>query len=141
MLFTSLSFFLFLLLKLQPLSASLDEHQLKTCNEAGFCHRNRYYAARIQKSGRSYYRVDSESVSYSLEDHTLRANIVKTVPRRDIDDIQVVLPFTLTFNEELGGIRFTIDEIRNLSSSTLFVNQQRYNETSNWTFSQDFKWG
>ena len=144
MLLTSLSFFLFLLLKLQPLSASPDEHQLKTCNEAGFCHRNRYYAARIQKSGRSYYRVDSESVSYSLEDRTLRANIVKTVPRRDIDDIQVVLPFTLTFNEELGGIRFTIDEIRNLSSSssssTLFVNQQRYNETSNWTFSQDFKW-
>ncbi|SMN19129.1 similar to Saccharomyces cerevisiae YBR229C ROT2 Glucosidase II catalytic subunit required for normal cell wall synthesis [Maudiozyma saulgeensis] len=115
---------------------AFTDYLLKKCNQAGFCQRNRYYANNIQSSHNSYYHIDEQSIHINSNDFSLGANIIKTIPRDDIDDITIILPFKLSFQNDWQSVRFTIDESidgRKVSELPL-LNHYRYNETGLWSF-------
>lgn len=110
---------------------------LKDCEQAGFCHRNRHYAEEIQKSGRSYYSIDSDNAYYDEVENVLRATIVRTIYQGEkLDQANTVeLPFTLSLLQDGATVRFTIDENRpHKDYLPKALNQKRYNETSKWAF-------
>jgi len=136
--------FLVTILFIDP-SAAFTDYLLKKCNQAGFCQRNRHYATNIQSSHNSYYLIDEQSIHIDLDNNnnnssSLRANIIKTIPRNDIEDIMVELPFKLTFQNDWQSVRFTIDESFDSNTNddteaeSPLLNKHRYNETGLWSF-------
>ena len=115
-------------------ATAFTDYLLKKCHQAGFCQRNRDYAKNIQLSHNSYYHIDEQTLHVDNVTNVLSADIVKTVPREDVGDIQVRLPFTLAFQRDMRSVRFTIDEepLENLGNELL--TPYRYNETANWSF-------
>ena len=115
-------------------AAAFTDYLLKKCHQAGFCQRNRDYAKNIQLSHNSYYHIDELSVVVDNTTNTLHADIVKTVPREDIGDVVVRLPFTLAFQQDMRSVRFTIDEKPIEKFNNELLTPYRYNETANWSF-------
>ncbi|CCK72926.1 glucan 1,3-alpha-glucosidase ROT2 KNAG_0M00730 [Huiozyma naganishii CBS 8797] len=114
-----------------PVAHAFADYLLKTCSQASFCQRNRLYAQNIASSPASFYSVDTESVQF--RDNVLWADVVKHVPRTDIDDIKVRLPLRISFIAE-SAIRFTINEDRyeqGCKNSGL-VQCERFNGTWDW---------
>ncbi|CCE61935.1 hypothetical protein TPHA_0B02620 [Tetrapisispora phaffii CBS 4417] len=134
----------FFIIQIIPVLGFTD-YLLKTCAQSGFCNRHRFYEANIKESKNRYYSVDKSSIEYYKEENThkyvFKASIIKTIPRPDVNDIKVELPFTLSFFEDLTSLRFTIDEIRTNRLTELlpdFLNTYRYNETWKWAFDSEF---
>lgn len=109
----------------------------KTCENSGFCHRNRAFASNIQHAGSDYqpkYAIDASSVA--LEGTGDKVAVTGTIlkqlpsglsPRR--------FPFRLSLLEG-NNVRLQVDEQRkdaNLPENAL-VNRKRYNETPKWAF-------
>ncbi|CCC71446.1 hypothetical protein NCAS_0H01360 [Naumovozyma castellii] len=116
-------------------TTAFTDYLLKKCSQSGFCQRNRDYAKNIQSSKNIYYRIDESSIAFNETAYTLTANILKTIPRSDIDDIIITLPFTLNVLNESNAIRFTIDEQRNSPDGTnKLLQPERFNSLWKWAF-------
>ena len=66
------------LLSLSIVNAFQDD-LLKNCDQSGFCHRNRMYAERIQKTRNFYYSIDIDSLKFNYNTDAVRGIIHKTV--------------------------------------------------------------
>ncbi|EDO17561.1 hypothetical protein Kpol_534p42 [Vanderwaltozyma polyspora DSM 70294] len=141
----------FLIIFLLPLywatAFGFTEYLLKTCQQSGFCHRNKVYSQNILKTKNSYYSIDLSSINYEVEKskselNLFTANIIKTIPRPDVGDIKVVLPISISFLKDTNSVRLTIDEDRHPeldNSISEILNPYRYNETWKWAFDIDNK--
>ena len=110
------------------------DYLLKKCNQAGFCQRNRFYASNIQETNNNYYHIDQNSISIDSINNELIGNIIKIIPRDDIDNIEILLPFKISFQNDWKSIRFIIDEKIKPDLNNSLLKNYRYNETSNWAF-------
>ena len=120
------------------------DYLLKSCNEAGFCVRNREYAANIINSKASYYSIDPKSIDVDDSSGTLSANIIKTIKRPD-RHTEITLPLKISFLKSHGAssksyFRFTIDELRQNVPQSNLLNKYRYNETAKWAFDPSKQW-
>ncbi|KAI5968021.1 ROT2 [Candida margitis] len=106
---------------------AVKDYLFKSCEQNGFCHRNRHYAKEIESDPnfKSPYNVIPESISIS--GGTLKGTVVKESVETDI---RVEFPFEIGV---LGNsFHFKLDE--NREHNQQLVNYRRYNETSNWAF-------
>lgn len=129
-----LSYLLFCLLH-SHLVTSFEDYLLKRCDQSGFCNRNREYAKNIDKSSRQYYSFVENSIHYSDTNDVLYGTIVKTISRKESEDIVVDLPFTLNLLQAGSSLRFTINEERQHQDDIPeFLSGERFNETYKWAF-------
>ncbi len=113
----------------------MKHENFKTCEQSGFCTRNRAYAdARISSgsSGISPYHLDAKSIKFN--NGRLQGIILKRV---EASDVAVRLPITITFLQS-GTARVTIDEERRQKGEielrhNSVARKQRYNEAEMWT--------
>ncbi|KAI5290699.1 hypothetical protein KEM54_000708 [Ascosphaera aggregata] len=119
---------------LLPLSVAVKHHDFKTCEQSGFCKRNRAYADSVLEKGPSFsspYRLLSDSIS--LIDGQLQAIVIKTT---NDDQKEVRLPLTISFLQS-GVARVTLDEERRMKGDIELrhgstVRKERYNEAEKW---------
>lgn len=115
------------------LSEAVKRENFKTCDQSGFCKRNRAIAdaaASSNPAGTSAYRLDSSSIEHF--DGHIRATILKTVANSDT----VRLPFNVTFYES-GVARVTVDEEKRRNGEIELrhgskARKERYNEADAW---------
>jgi len=112
---------------------TVKHENFKTCDQSGFCKRNRAYAdsATAQSSWKSPYELDSKSVKFS--DGTLTGTILKT-PIEGGE--QVRLPLTVTFLES-GTARITLDEEKRQKGDIVLrhdskARKERYHGAPDW---------
>lgn len=122
------------------LCVGFTDYLLKKCHQSGFCTRNIQYSKNIEKSGNSYYSIDELSIEYNNDYHTLKGDIIKYIPNSLIGYKMINLPFSLVVMEN-SMVRFTVDEIRNVSNSQTYLNPQRYNKTCMWSLGDYSKLG
>ena len=112
----------------------MKHENFKTCDQSGFCKRNRAYADKAISAGSSWevpYRITPESLSW--KNGQLQGTVLKAV---DTNGETVRLPIVISFLES-GSARVTIDEekrqkgeieIRHNSAAR----KERYNEAEAW---------
>jgi alpha 1,3-glucosidase len=113
---------------------SVKHENFKTCDQSGFCKRNRAYAdsaASLSSSWTSPYVLDSASVTFSKGQ--LSGTILKTIAT---SDQPVRLPVTISFFES-GTARITVDEEKRQKGDIELrhgskARKERYNEAENW---------
>ncbi|KAI5964054.1 ROT2 [Candida pseudojiufengensis] len=105
---------------------AVKDYLFKSCNQNGFCHRNRHYANQISLDSnfQSPYYIDFNQIK--IDGDKLRGTVLKI-------GFDVKFPFEISVIE--NSFRFQLDEIRNPIEH--FVNHNRYNETSKWAFNKD----
>lgn len=101
----------------------------KTCDQSGFCKRNRAYADSASPSS-SPYVLDAADIVFN--NGKLQANVVKTTSAGE----SVVLPLTISFLES-GLARFTLDEEKRKKGDIELrhdspARKERYNEVDDW---------
>ncbi|KAJ4346927.1 glucosidase II [Didymosphaeria variabile] len=115
--------------------AVMVKHEnFKTCDQSGFCRRNRQFAdtAAATSSWSSPYTVDPTTIAF--KDGELHATVVKTLQ----DGVQnVELPLTVTFLDS-GVARVTLDETKRQKGDITLrhdskARKERYNEAGKWT--------
>lgn len=112
----------------------VKHENFKTCEQSGFCTRNRAYADRVTSKGSSWtspYRIDDGSLE--AKDGRLSGVILKKVDGRS-DEVR--LPVVISFLES-GTVRVTVDEERRQKGDIELrhgsqVRKERYNELSSW---------
>ncbi|KAK8209192.1 glucosidase II [Zalaria obscura] len=111
----------------------VKHENFKTCDQSGFCRRNRAYAdtASSVSSWDSPYRLDSASIAF--KDGKLTGTILKSVAN---SDHAVRLPVTITFLES-GTARVTVDEEKRQKGEIELrhdskAKKERYNEVEDW---------
>ncbi|KAH0293797.1 alpha 1,3-glucosidase [Aureobasidium namibiae CBS 147.97] len=115
-------------------AASVKHENFKTCDQSGFCKRNRAYAdstASLSSSWTSPYVLDSASVTFSKGQ--LSGTILKTIAA---SDQPVRLPVTISFFES-GTARITVDEEKRQKGDIELrhgskARKERYNEAEKW---------
>ena len=113
---------------------AVKHENFKTCDQSGFCKRNRAYADTASARGSQWsspYHLDSQSLK--VEDGSLSATILKDV--EGITD-PVKLPVTIKFLKS-GSVRIEIDEEKRQRGDIALrhnsqARKERYNEASNW---------
>ncbi|CAG8972753.1 hypothetical protein HYALB_00006845 [Hymenoscyphus albidus] len=113
-------------------TVAVKYENFKTCDQAGFCKRNRAYADAAKATGwQAPFQLVPESLSW--KDGQLKGTILKTINKAGET---VRLPATITFLES-GSARVTIDEekrqkgeIELRHNST--ARKERYNEAESW---------
>lgn len=106
----------------------------KTCDQSGFCKRNRAYAdnaTALGSSWRSPYTIVSKSVQ--LNGGQVTGTILKSLGE-GIESVQ--LPVKITFLES-GAARVTVDELKRQQKDIELrhgsqARKERYNEASSW---------
>ena len=114
----------------------------KTCDQSGFCKRNRAFADEAASQGSSWtspYKVDPKTVE--VKNGLLTATIHKLVN----DQHLVQLPLTVTFLKS-GSARITIDEFKRQTGDIELrhgsqARKERYNEASKWAIVGDLASG
>jgi mannosyl-oligosaccharide alpha-1,3-glucosidase len=110
---------------------TVKHENFKTCDQAGFCKRNRALADAATPST-SPYKLDASTIKFG--DGTLTGTILKTInPAGET----VRLPLKLTFLES-GTARLTIDEEKRQKGEIELrhdskANKKRSNEVEKWT--------
>lgn len=112
----------------------VKRENFKTCEQSGFCKRNRAYADSITASGSSWtspYQLDANSITF--DNGQLRGIILKKLGS---SDGSVRLPLTITFLQS-GTARVTIDEEKRQKGDielrhNSVARKERYNEAQNW---------
>lgn len=117
------------------LAYAVKDYLFKTCDQSGFCHRNRHFSKAVaaDPAFESKYKIARNTVQVSEQspDFALTGSISKLLPSGNT----VELPFRLTLY--LGNsLRFTIDEDR-VAAATDYANSRRFNETSSWAFASE----
>jgi len=116
----------------------VKHENFKTCDQSGFCKRNRAYANVAVAQGPSWnspYKIDAQTLK--VKDGILTATILKTV-----DDSKLVhLPLVITFLKS-GAVRVTVDEAKRQSKEIELrhgsqARKERYNEASKWAIVGD----
>ena len=112
----------------------VKHENFKTCDQSGFCKRNRAYADAATSHGSSWeapYRLAPESIT--LENGQLTGTILKTItPGND----EVRLPLTISLLQS-GTARVTIDEEKRQKGEIELrhnsqARKERYNEAADW---------
>ncbi|KAF4555232.1 putative glycosyl hydrolases family 31 protein 3 [Elsinoe fawcettii] len=116
---------------------AVKKDNFKTCDQSGFCKRNRAYAdtALGTSSWSAPYALDSSSLSFSKG--KLTGTILKTLKTSE----QVKLPITITFLES-GTARVTVDEEKRQKGEITLrhdskARKERYNEAASWALVGD----
>ncbi|KAI1005762.1 Glucosidase 2 subunit alpha [Podosphaera aphanis] len=117
------------------LIVTVKYENFKTCDQAGFCKRNRQYADAATSHGANWetpYQISAESLSW--KNGQLKGIILKKI---DSGSTTVRLPITVTFLES-GTARVTIDEEKRQKGDIVLRHQskarkERYNEAESWT--------
>ncbi len=112
----------------------VKHESFKTCDQSGFCKRNRAHADRVNSLGSAWnspYQLDSASISFSKGQ--LRGTILKS-PGGGAEAVR--LPLTISFQES-GTARVTVDEERRQKGEIELLNgskarKERYNEAEAW---------
>ena len=111
---------------------SVKKENFKTCDQSGFCKRNRAYAdtASTTSNFQSPYKLDSTSVK--LEKGVLTATVLKSLSPSE----NVRLPLTVSFLES-GVARVTMDEEKRQKGEIELrhgskARKERYNEAEKW---------
>ncbi|KAG8529775.1 uncharacterized protein KY384_005256 [Bacidia gigantensis] len=115
-------------------ASSVKHENFKTCDQSGFCRRNRAYADHVDTTGNSWaspYALDPKTVKAGSG--RLTGTILKTVNQ---DKPVVELPLLIQFPEP-GVARITIDEARRQKGDIELrhgsqCRKERYNEVSSW---------
>ena len=113
---------------------SVKHENFKTCDQSGFCKRNRAYAdsaASLASSWTSPYALDSASLTFSKGQ--LSGTILKTIAT---SDQTVRLPVTISFFES-GSTRVIVDEEKRQKGDIELrhgskARKERYNEAEKW---------
>ncbi|KAF2646628.1 hypothetical protein P280DRAFT_544956 [Massarina eburnea CBS 473.64] len=112
---------------------SVKYDNFKTCDQSGFCKRNRQFAdnAAATASWSSPYALDPASITF--KDGQLGATVLKTLRE---NEEKVKLPLTVTFLES-GVARVTLDEEKRQKGDIELrhdskASKGRYNEAGNW---------
>ncbi|OAG04474.1 uncharacterized protein CC84DRAFT_1120912 [Paraphaeosphaeria sporulosa] len=114
-------------------AVTVKHENFKTCDQSGFCKRNRQFAdaAAATSSWASPYTVDPATITF--KDGELHATVLKTL---QIGQEKVELPLTVTFLDS-GVARVTLDEARRLKGDITLrhdskARKERYNEAGKW---------
>lgn len=109
----------------------MKHHDFKTCEQSGFCKRNRQYADDANAgSWSSPYELESKSISFA--NGQLHGTVLKTIKSGE----KLKLPITISFLES-GAARVTVDEERRQKGEIELrhnskARKERYNEASKW---------
>ncbi|KAG5418654.1 ROT2 [Candida metapsilosis] len=106
---------------------AVKDYLFKSCEQNGFCHRNRHYANEVTSDPdfKSPYNILPESVS--IDDSVIKGTVVKESPH-----ISSHVEFPFEMNVLGNSFHFKLDE--NRKPNQKLVNYKRYNETSKWAF-------
>ncbi|KAJ6110388.1 hypothetical protein N7486_002623 [Penicillium sp. IBT 16267x] len=112
---------------------TVKHENFKTCDQSGFCKRNRALADDASAQGTSWsspYELDPTTVQF--EDGQLTGVLIKTTTTND----KVRLPVTVSFLES-GAARVIVDEETRMKGEIEVrhnskVNKKRYDETEKW---------
>ncbi|CAG8049756.1 unnamed protein product [Penicillium salamii] len=112
---------------------AVKRKDFKTCEQSGFCKRNRAYADNASALGTSWsspYELDPATVHF--KDGLLTGIIIKTTTT----DEKVQLPLTVSFLES-GAARILVDEEKRLQGDIEMrhgsqANKKRYDEAEQW---------
>lgn len=114
------------------LQEAVKRENFKTCDQSGFCKRNRAFADAASSSvtETSAYGLDSSSINHS--NGQIRATILKIVTGSE----PIRLPFNVTFYKS-GVARITIDEEKRRNGEIELrhgskARKERYNEADSW---------
>ncbi|KAK5111330.1 hypothetical protein LTR62_005170 [Meristemomyces frigidus] len=115
------------------LVVSVKHENFKTCDQSGFCKRNRAYADTASSTSlwQAPYSLDASSVKF--EQGILTGTVLKKLIN---SDETVRLPLTISFYES-GTARVTLDEERRQKGDIVLrhdskAKKQRYNEAEKW---------
>jgi alpha 1,3-glucosidase len=117
------------------LSAVMIKHEnFKTCDQSGFCKRNRQYADAASAVGTSWvppYQLEAKSIQF--KDGLLSGTVLKTLSGTKE---QIRLPLIISFLES-GVVRVTLDEERRQKKDIELrhnsqARKERYNEAVKW---------
>ncbi|QQK43552.1 Glycoside hydrolase, family 31 [Penicillium digitatum] len=112
---------------------AVKQKDFKTCDQSGFCKRNRAYADNVSSQGTSWsspYELDPATVHF--KDGILTGVIFKTITANE----KVRLPLTVSFLES-GVARVVVDEEKRMKGDIEMrhgsqANKKRYDETEKW---------
>jgi len=112
----------------------VKHENFKTCDQAGFCKRNRAYADTAAAAGPSWevpYQITPDSLSWT--NGQLQGTILKTI---NANGETVRLPITISFLES-GSARVVVDEEKRQKGEIELrhnskAKKQRYNEAESW---------
>ncbi|KAL8686931.1 MAG: hypothetical protein Q9224_005298, partial [Gallowayella concinna] len=115
-------------------SAAVKHENFKTCEQSGFCTRNRAYADKATASGSSWtspYKLDSKTIS--VKNGQLTGVVIKTL-EGDLEPVR--LPLTISFLKT-GVARVTLDEEKRQKGDIELrhgspARKERYNEVQDW---------
>ncbi|KAI9760530.1 MAG: nucleoside diphosphate kinase [Chaenotheca gracillima] len=116
------------------LLATVKRENFKTCDQSGFCKRNRAYADTASSLGSSFespYGILPDSITF--KDGILQGTILKSIGN---GNAAVRLPLTVTFLES-GTARVTVDEEKRQKGDIELrhgsvARKERYNEAADW---------
>lgn len=112
-------------------TSAVKHETFKTCDQSGFCKRNRAFAdAAIASPSPSRYQLDTNTASFA--NGQFRATVVKTTA----EGTRVELPLNVTFLKS-GLARVTLDEEQRRTGSIELrhdskARKERYNESLAW---------
>ncbi|KAI2695470.1 CAZyme family GH31 [Penicillium roqueforti] len=112
---------------------AVKHKDFKTCDQSGFCKRNRAYADDASSQGTSWsspYELDPATIHF--KDGMLTGVILKTTTANE----KVRLPLTVSFLES-GAARIVVDEEKRMKGDIEMrhgsqANKKRYNEAEKW---------
>lgn len=112
----------------------VKHENFKTCEQSGFCKRNRAYADTAASRGaywNSPYQVDPQSIS--VKEGQVSGRILKSI---DGNAERIELPFIISFLQS-GSVRVNIDEARRQKGDIELrheskARKERYNESTKW---------
>lgn len=117
---------------------AVKHNDFKTCNQSGFCQRNRAFADKVVKQGPSYqpeYKIDKND---NIEDSSYLTTLIKVISG---NNATVRLPLILSVSDS-GGARLQVDEERRLNENIELrhgskTRKRRYHEAGEWALFQD----
>jgi mannosyl-oligosaccharide alpha-1,3-glucosidase len=112
---------------------TVKHENFKTCDQSGFCRRNRQYADAATAASTSWvppYQLDK---AVNFKDGKLSGTVIKTLPGTND---KVRLPLTISFLKS-GVARVSLDEERRQKKDIELrhnsqARKERYNEAANW---------
>ena len=119
----------------------VKHENFKTCDQSGFCQRNRAYADTAANGGSAWvspYRIDTETLK--VKDGLLKGVLLKKI---DGSDAEIRLPLVISFLQS-GSVRVTVDEEKRQKGEVELrhgsqARRERYNEASSWALISDLR--
>lgn len=111
-------------------SFAVKSELFKTCDQSGFCHRNRHYANEINKSGHSYYSIDPQSVHFGEK-------ITADVRKHLNESHTITLPLEIAILQN-DSIRVKLNEDRSkVQWNNDRIQKERYEGASSWALVEE----